>query len=468
MVRPDGFEPPTPGSEDQCSNPLSYGRLLAVYYGNREGEEAVVIIRNLEEANRALLPYVPLVAQLTGKDVTLERIVPLMALLGNPQDRLKVVHIAGTSGKTSTAYYIAALLNAAGQKTGLTVSPHIDSVAERVQIGGQPLPAAEFCEELGNFLDIIQDVQQPPSYFELLYAFALWVFARRGVDYAVVETGMGGLHDATNVTTRADKVCVITDIGFDHTHILGKTLSAIATQKLGIVHDRNHVFMYEQTEEVMAVSRQWSAQHRASLHPVSEPAEQQAHQADLTVIPDYQRRNWLLAYYVYCYLEERDNLQHLTRQVLQETQQLQIPARMDIRQVGSKTLIMDGAHNTQKMVAFISSFQQLYPDSRPAIMLGLKQGKEYRELVPLLVPLASRVITTTFNTSQDLPVLSMNPEVLAQTFRDDGVDQAESIIDQRIAFQVLLAGPENLCIITGSFYLLSQIRHNEGLRKSVT
>ena len=171
-------------------------------------------IRTIEEAEAALLPYVPLVAQLTGKATTLERaIIPLMALAGNPQDRLKTVHIAGTSGKTSTSYYIAALLGAAGKTVGLTVSPHVDSITERIQINGQPLPDAEFCQELETFLDIVKQAPQPPSYFELLYAFALWVFGRRHVDYAVIETGMGGLYDATNVATRADKVCVITDIG---------------------------------------------------------------------------------------------------------------------------------------------------------------------------------------------------------------------------------------------------------------
>ncbi len=196
-------------------------------------------IRSIQEAEAALLPYVPLVAELTGKDTTLDRIVPLMKLLGDPQDKLKIIHLAGTSGKTSTAYYMSALLQATGKKVGLTVSPHIDTIAERVQIDGLPLPETEFCRELGIFLDIVEFAEAPPSYFELLYAFALWVFERQQVDYAVVETGMGGLYDATNVASRPDKVCVITDIGFDHTHILGKTLPEIAAQKVGIVHDHN-------------------------------------------------------------------------------------------------------------------------------------------------------------------------------------------------------------------------------------
>ncbi len=422
-----------------------------------------MIIRNLQEANQALLAYVPLVAQLAGKDVTLERIMPLMTLLGNPQDNLRVVHIAGTSGKTSTAYYMAALLNAAGQKTGLTVSPHVDSVTERVQIAGHPLSEQEFCRELSKFLEILTQASEPPSYFELLYAFSLWVFARHKVDYAVVETGMGGLHDATNVANRPDKVCIITDIGFDHTHILGKTLAAITAQKIGIVYQQNHIFMYEQASEIMQVVQQWCAQHQAPLHVINHSSELARIGPAPAAMPEYQYRNWLLAYCVYQYLEKRDALQHLTGKVLRKTQDLQVPARMETRLFGGKTILMDGAHNAQKMAAFIESFKQLYPAVKPAILLGLKEGKEYAELVPLLSGLASRVITTAFHTSQDLPARSLDPDILAAALRAGGVMHVESITDQHAAFAALLAAPETVCIITGSFYLLSQIRSNENL-----
>ena len=148
-------------------------------------------LQTLDEAIVALQPYVPLVAQLTGGNTTLERIEPLMVLLANPERKLKIIHVAGTSGKTSTSYYIAALLQSGGQKVGLTVSPHVDSVTERLQIDGRPISDQLFCSELEIFLELVDQLKQPPSYFELLYAFGLWVFERHGVDYAVVETGLG-------------------------------------------------------------------------------------------------------------------------------------------------------------------------------------------------------------------------------------------------------------------------------------
>ena len=420
-------------------------------------------IRNLREAEAALAKYVPLSPHLRRKDTTMERIVPLMELLGNPQDRLRIIHIAGTSGKTSTSYYMAALLSATGQKVGLATSPHIDSITERIQLNGRPVSEVLFCSELDAFLELVDGARPQPSYFELLYAFTLWVLDRQQVFYAVVETGVGGLHDATNIATRADKVCVITDIGFDHTALLGKTLPAITSQKVGIVHEGNNLFMYRQAGEIMAVVEQWTERHQAPLHVTTEAAERRSYGGDLDAMTEYQQRNWLLARYVYNYLKKRDSLQSLTRQALQTTQGITIPARMDIKRIGGKTLVMDGAHNGQKMTAFVNSFRRLYPGVKPAILVGVKEDKDYDELVPLLTPLASRIITTTFRTTQDLPVISMAAEPLARAFRTGGAVAVEAIPDQRAALRALLDGPEEFCVITGSFYLLAQIRNNEHL-----
>lgn len=415
-------------------------------------------IRTIEEANQALRPYVPLVSQLTGKDTTLKRIQPLMKLLGNPQDKLKVLHIAGTSGKTSTAYYLSALLTATGKKVGLTVSPHVDNVTERVQINGKAVSDSFFCKELAEFLTILEKAPEQPSYFELLYAFSLWVFMRQQVDYAVVETGMGGLYDATNVVTRPDKICILTDIGIDHAHILGATLPEIARQKVGIVHDHNEVFTYSQRREVMAVFEKWITTHHATLHIVDKTVPEEARNLDFSSMPGYQKRNWLLAYNAFLYLSERDKLSHLTHQVLIKTTKITVPGRMDVRTLQGKTIVMDGAHNGQKMTAFIDSFQTLYPNVKPAVMVALKHNKDYQEVAALLSPLAARIIITTFDTTQDLPVQALDPRTLASAFPPKLPIQI--IADPEEALKALLQTPESIGIITGSFYLLSQVRNN--------
>jgi len=198
--------------------------------------------------------------------MSLDYIRSLLDYLGNPQERLRIIHIAGTSGKTSTAYYAAALLTAAGKKAGLTVSPHVDLLNERVQINMTPLPEALFVREMNEFMACVEQGGFTPTYFELLYAFAFWEFARQQVEYAVIETGVGGLLDNTNVVTRSDKVCVLTDIGFDHTSLLGTTLPEIARQKAGIIQLHNAVFCWRQSAEVLAVFRAVTRQKQADLH----------------------------------------------------------------------------------------------------------------------------------------------------------------------------------------------------------
>lgn len=141
-------------------------------------------IRNLQEIEAELAKYVPLVKETAAKNITLDRMRPLMTAVGNPQKRLKIIHIAGTSGKTSTAYYISSLLTAAGKKTGLTVSPHVDSVLERVQIDTKILTEKEFASALSEFMTLVENSKLQPTYFELLVAFAYWYFEKTGVDYA--------------------------------------------------------------------------------------------------------------------------------------------------------------------------------------------------------------------------------------------------------------------------------------------
>jgi dihydrofolate synthase/folylpolyglutamate synthase len=417
-----------------------------------------VTIRNLTEVNAALAPYISQAAQVTDTQLKLDRISRVLEALGNPERNLRVIHVAGTSGKTSTSYYISALLKAAGKKTGLTVSPHVDGVNERVQIGGRPMPEALFCRELGKFLDIVDGIGQTLTYFELITAFAFWTFERQHVDYAVIETGLGGMYDATNVLRRRDKVCVITDIGLDHMNVLGNTISKIAAQKAGIIHDGNDAFMYKQSGEIMRAVRRRVSSHHARLHVLDEDAERRVWHKELDGIAAYQQRNWLLAYSTYRHLEKRDGLPALAEKDLKRSQAVGVPGRMEVRKIGGKTVIMDGAHNGQKMTAFINSFQRLYPGAKPAVLMSLRDTKDYDDLVTLMLPFAGRIITTSFNVAQDAQIQSVDAEELARAFRDEGMPDVEVLADYGDALRTLLESPEEVCLITGSFYLLNQIR----------
>jgi dihydrofolate synthase / folylpolyglutamate synthase len=383
-----------------------------------------------------------------------------MNYLGNPENKLRTIHIAGTSGKTSTAYYIAGLLNLAGQNVGLTVSPHIDKISERTQINGKPLEETIFCERLAEFLELVDESNIKPSYFELIYAFSIWAFAQLKVDYAVIETGLGGLYDATNVVNREDKVCVITDIGYDHINILGHTIQEIAAQKVGIVHNNNPLLMYRQDAEVMSVINKWAEDHNADKRLTDQSTEMKEHGQGTTFnnLPDFQKRNWLLAYYVYRFVAARDSLKELSAGDLAKSQQTIIPARMDISYVGEHQMVMDGAHNYQKMTAFISSYKHMFPDAKPAVLLAFKRDKAYMETLPMINDLASEIIVTTFKSSQDLPVVSGAPEEIAAELKRIGTKRLRTEPDNVKAYKLLLESDAKQLIITGSFYLIAQVR----------
>jgi len=384
---------------------------------------------------------------MTGRDITTNRTLRLAEHVGNPQDSLKVVHVAGTSGKTSTCYYITDLLVRSGAKVGLTVSPHMDSIAERVQINGKSLPDDVFCGYFSEFMDLIESAPEMPTYFELMMVFAYWVFQKEKVDYAVMETGLGGLHDSSNIASRPDKLCVLTDIGLDHMHVLGRTIEEIAKQKVGIVKPSNTVMMHTQSKEVMNVIQNYVSSQRGDLVPST---------VDDNLL--FQQRNWQLAFSVYERLRERDYLKALETEDIKQSQLVHVPGRMDIIQRNGKTIVLDGAHNEQKMSAFLKCLKSTYPDTKFPVLMALKQGKELEQLVPLLVPVTSGLIATELTGSQDTPLASIPARSIAEAFQNSSVADIHIERDINIALDKLLESDSEIVVVTGSLYLVAAIR----------
>lgn len=402
----------------------------------------------MEQAEKYLATFVENAGKYLTDDMSLERMWPLLKSVDNPQNNLSVVHVAGTSGKTSTCYYIADYLRSSGASVGLTVSPHIQTVRERIQVNGEPLSEEEFVAYFDEFCQLV-DVSNEPSFYELLMTFVFWVFVKVGVDYAVLETGMGGLFDSTNVVVREDKICVITDIGYDHMNVLGDTLEQIASQKAGIIHDKNSVFMYEQGTSVMQAIRCRVSQYNAHLEIVSDTNESVS-------MPKFQRRNWHLARNVVEHIAKRDTL------LLAESyhpESVVVPGRMEIYEMSDGvTIVLDGAHNEQKITAFVESFVERFPGQKAAVMLGVKEGKEYQKVIDDLAEITQSMVTTTFTTSQDIPSSAHNPYELASYAHETHAISTTVEKDIEQAFQLLLQHPCKLKVVVGSFYLLGEIR----------
>jgi dihydrofolate synthase/folylpolyglutamate synthase len=409
-------------------------------------------IANFKDATEALKGYY----DNAHTKYTLDNMRELMAYLGDPQDKLRILHIAGTSGKTSTAYYAAALLSAAGYKTGLTVSPHVDQINERVQINREPVPEAQFCEALADFLDIIDTGHVKPSWFEAMVAFAYWYFAREGVDYAVIEVGLGGLHDGTNVVTRADKVCIITDIGYDHMAILGNTLAEIATQKAGIIQQDTAVFTYNQAPEIMGQVKERVAQKSAQLLIIK---DQKIDLPAVQKLPLFQQRNLTLALAAVRYAVQRDGGQTMTPQQIILASKAIIPGRMEVIKHCAKTFILDGAHNAQKLTAFFESFRVDYPNSLPLVLAGFVEGEEQRwhEAIDVLVQNNVDLVLTDFYSEKDYKKFSVNPNIVADYCATRGL-AATVVLEPVKAFTYVMNDKNPLVIVTGSFYLLNHIR----------
>ncbi|MEO6513328.1 MAG: Mur ligase family protein [Candidatus Saccharimonadales bacterium] len=406
-------------------------------------------ITNFDEARSALKQFYNHAAE-----YKLDAIRDFMAFLGNPQDSVRVIHVAGTSGKTSTAYYIAGLLKAAGYSTGLTTSPHVDEINERVQIDLLPLPEPIFCEQLTEFLQLVEESRLQLSYFEVMVAFAYWYFAKVRVDVAVIEVGLGGRIDGTNVVTRTDKLCVITNIGFDHTKILGDTLSAITREKAGIILAGSEVFTHQQDSEIFDVITEVCHEHNTTLHVVVE-----AERPELAELPRFQRHNIQLAIAATSqFLAEKDKT--LTPVIIEQATHTYIPARMERVTYRGKRLILDGAHNGQKLSVLLKSLTEMYPRQDIAAIVAFVAGDEprMRQGLQEIMLVAKHIIVTEFSVEQDVPKHAVPATEIATWCKEQGFESVEVETQPLVALDILQARSEPLLLVTGSFYLLNHIR----------
>ncbi|HEX5797469.1 MAG TPA: Mur ligase family protein [Candidatus Saccharimonadales bacterium] len=408
-------------------------------------------MRTFAEVNRAVKRTIT-TPQGSSSNYSLERIKILLSELGNPQEKFKAVHIAGTSGKTSTAYFIAGILHTVGYRVGLSVSPHINEINERVQIGTQPLDEKSFCKEMTEFLKLLNTLSVKPTYFELFVTFAYWYFAKKKMDYVVVEVGLGGLLDGTNVIKRPDKICVITDIGLDHTHILGDTLAKIAKQKAGIIQPGNRVFMLVQNKLAERVVKETVQRKKAELNILDEPSNGLAEE-----LPGFLKRNWTLARYVSEYILDRDSHRGLSDNQWRNTTRITIPGRLEEIAYQDKILVLDGAHNAQKMQSFIQSFQARYPKATVAVLLAIadSKGVHLPDIARAIRTVSNSIIITTFERLQDAPKKSIRPEDVAGHLAGDNV-VIETDLNK--AFKLLLRKQEDILLVTGSLYLVGAVR----------
>ena len=396
-------------------------------------------------------------AQSSVHDTKLATVHDALALLGNPQNTIPAIHIAGTSGKGSTAYYASSLLQNMGYRVGMVVSPHLQSVAERAQINGAPLDEITYCRLFSEFISLSEKHQWKLTYIEFLTIFAYWLFAQERVDYMVIEVGVGGRLDPTNVITRSHTVRVITDIGFDHMELLGNTIAEIASEKAGIIHSSDTVVLHQQPSEVMDViaasCRQLSAQQIV---------------ADSAIIlgsplPLFQQRNWTLAHRA---VNERlivDGQLALSKQASALSQQINIPGRFEHITSSGIDIILDVAHNAQKLTALTSSIAARPPSIAPVYVVAFGGNKQaiLSEILAVISQNASAIIATNFPSTTTAWYPSLAPKLIAKAWPTSAAARVTIITDPLLALEkaIHIAKEQHtIVVVTGSFYLIEGVR----------
>ena len=380
----------------------------------------------------------------------LERIQRVLAALGNPERAYRVVHVAGTNGKGSTCAMIEAALRASGVRTGLYTSPHLLEPTERIRVDGRDVTTGQFQRAFETVHAVAEqlDLDCHPTYFETVTAMAFWLFREMGVETAVVEVGLGGRLDATNVVQPA--LTVITPIDFDHESFLGGTIEQIAAEKAGILKPG--------VPAVFAVQRPEAARvleaRAAELHvPVKRAEEFEARDVQITARGSQFNG-------ITCPLAGEHQLANAITAVLacealgvppQGIAEARWPGRLEVV-APNPDILLDGAHNPAGARALARYLERFYPHRRRWMIFGAMRDKAIEEIGGILFPLADELIFTAAGYSR-----SLRPEALREIAGRGSV--AANVGE---ALEIMRAGvtPDDLVIITGSLFLVGEAREH--------
>ena len=404
----------------------------------------------------------------------LDRMRSLLRKLGNPQNKFRSVHIAGTKGKGSTCAMVAGMLTACGYKVGLYTSPHLVDLRERIQIDGDMISQVDFARMTAQFAPILRHSRPVPSYFDVLTAMAFKYFADRKVDIAVVETGLGGRLDSTNVLT--PEVTGITSISRDHMAQLGPTLRQIATEKAGIFKRGVPAVSVVQNPEaaealktvaekvgapldVCGVSIEFSYRFESSrlLGPhnrvcLTTPNSKFEHLA-VPLIGEHQALNCGLALCIIDKLKTRGIAINDSR-AMEGLAKVTLPGRMEMLSQTPR-VIADGAHNADSLDAFMRAVGQHIPYDSMVLIFGCCADKDVAGMLERITSGADKVIFTRVNN-----IRSADPHELAARYVElyGKMAQVAESLEESLAIANRAVTKEDMICITGSFYLVGEAK----------
>lgn len=408
-----------------------------------------------------------------GSRLGLDRVRELLAKLGDPQKSLKFVHIAGTNGKGSTAAMLAAVLEKAGYRTGLYTSPHLLRYNERFQVNGKEIGDQDLADATERVKQAADTMPDAPTQFELVTAIAFCLFQAAKCDIVVLEVGLGGRLDATNVID-VPEAAVITRIGLDHTEILGDTVEAIAAEKAGIVKPGGAVVLGDQDPRVRGVVEQVCRDQGAALteanlgevrfHSSSLECQhfgwRQYPDIQLALLGEYQLQNACTVLNTVETLRSRGG-QIPDEAVLAGLREVVWPGRFE-RVRRDPWLIIDGGHNPQCAQAIAASLREYFPGKKILFLMGVLADKDFEGIYDALLPLAERIYAVTPDSPRALTADKLC-ERLADEYHFTAAKPYGSVAD---ALKAVLAeaGEKDVICVCGSLYMIGEARRELGLR----
>lgn len=400
-----------------------------------------------------------------GSKLGLERTRELLGKLGNPEKKLKFIHIAGTNGKGSTAAMLASILEEAGYKVGLYTSPFINRFNERMQIDHEQIPdgeLAELTERIRPFADAMEDA---PTEFELITALAMVYFADHRCDIVVLEVGMGGELDSTNVID-VPEAAVIAAMGLDHVRELGPTMADIARAKAGIIKSGGDVVSYGGNSEADPVFEQVCRERGARLHqpdfsaivPGSFSLEGQSFSygdlKDLRIplAGEYQMKNAAVVLETVKVLQARGwrvTEEHIRRGLANT----RWPARFEVLQK-DPVFIVDGGHNPHGIRATAQSLERLFPGRKFTFVTGVMADKDVESILGLIVPLADQFFTVRPDNPRAMSADELARRISAMGVKATACDSVAHGVQRAIQAE----GPDGVAVALGSLYMSGEVR----------
>lgn len=396
----------------------------------------------------------------------LDRVYELLERMGNPQNKMRYVHIAGTNGKSSVSCMTASVLSAAGYKTGLYTSPYVNCFNERMQVDGVQITDEELVavtQKVRRFADAMED---HPTEFELVTVIAFEWFAQKGCDFVSLEVGLGGRLDATNAI-ETPALAIITTIDLDHTDVLGDTLEKIACEKAGIIKPGGDVLLYPQQPQVEALIRETCQRVGARLTQVDlAPAVSQKSDftGQLFTYGRYKNMKtpFLGPYQIYNAATVitgmellRDKGYAITDEnIRQGLGAARWPARFELMQT-LPPFIVDGGHNPQCICMLKEALEHYFPGQKIIFIAGVMADKDYKTMFAMIAPLAKKVYCVEPNNPRALPAKD-----LAAFFKAQGVADVVECPKAQAAVKMALAeaGKDDVICAFGSFYMAGDIR----------